>query len=124
MGERDPYGGSKGAAELVIRSYRHSFFPPNCHAEHGVKLASARAGNVVGGGDWTPDYDNGDSHEGLVSVHGSMAVRAYPWLLEATLEPEARVEFSSPVPSIALAAEEAWVPRARGRDRSVRSRVD
>ena len=55
MGEHDPYGGSKGAAELVIRSYRHSFFPPERLADHGVKLASARAGNVIGGGDWTPD---------------------------------------------------------------------
>jgi len=55
MGEHDPYGGSKGAAELVIRSYRHSFFPPEGLSTHGVKLASARAGNVVGGGDWTPD---------------------------------------------------------------------
>jgi len=55
MGEHDPYGGSKGAAELVIRSYRHSFFPPGRLAEHGVKLASARAGNVIGGGDWTSD---------------------------------------------------------------------
>lgn len=55
MGEHDPYGGSKGAAELVIRSYRHSFFPPERLADHGVKLASARAGNVIGGGDWTSD---------------------------------------------------------------------
>jgi CDP-glucose 4,6-dehydratase len=55
MGERDPYGGSKGAAELLIRAYRHSFFPPRQLARHGVKLASARAGNVIGGGDWTPD---------------------------------------------------------------------
>ncbi len=55
MGEHDPYGGSKGAAELVIRSYRSSFFPPDMLHRHGVKLASARAGNVVGGGDWTRD---------------------------------------------------------------------
>jgi CDP-glucose 4,6-dehydratase len=55
MGEHDPYGGSKGAAELAIRSYRHSFFPPEKYSEHGVKLASGRAGNVIGGGDWTPD---------------------------------------------------------------------
>ena len=54
LGERDPYGGSKGAAELVIRSYRHSFFPPDRLGEHGVKLASVRAGNVIGGGDFTP----------------------------------------------------------------------
>ena len=55
FGDHDPYGGSKGAAEIAIRSYRHSFFPPEKLSEHGVKLASARAGNVIGGGDWTSD---------------------------------------------------------------------
>lgn len=55
MGERDPYGSSKGAAELVVRSFRESYFPPQRLAEHGVKLASARAGNVIGGGDWKAD---------------------------------------------------------------------
>lgn len=55
MGEHDPYGGSKGAAELAIRSYRHSFFPVAKLDQHGVRLASARAGNVIGGGDWTRD---------------------------------------------------------------------
>lgn len=55
MGEREPYGASKGAAELLIRSYTHSFFPPERLDQHGIKLASARAGNVIGGGDWTKD---------------------------------------------------------------------
>ena len=55
MGEHDPYGGSKGAAELAIRSWRHSFFPTRDIARHGVRLASARAGNVIGGGDWKRD---------------------------------------------------------------------
>lgn len=55
FGDHDPYGGSKGAAEIAVRSYRHSFFPPERMSEHGVKLASARAGNVIGGGDWTSD---------------------------------------------------------------------
>jgi CDP-glucose 4,6-dehydratase len=53
LGEHDPYGGSKGAAEIAIRSYRHSFFPTDRIHDHGVRLASARAGNVIGGGDWT-----------------------------------------------------------------------
>lgn len=55
FGDYSPYGASKGAAEILIRSYRHSFFPPNRISEHGIKLASARAGNVIGGGDWTAD---------------------------------------------------------------------
>ena len=54
FGDHDPYGGSKGAAEILIRSYRHSFFPTERLDTHGVKLASGRAGNVIGGGDWTP----------------------------------------------------------------------
>jgi CDP-glucose 4,6-dehydratase len=55
MGGRDPYSASKGAAELVVRSYRDSFFPAAELASHGKKLASVRAGNVIGGGDWASD---------------------------------------------------------------------
>lgn len=55
LGDLSPYGGSKGAAELVIRSYRHAYFHPDRLAEHGVKVASGRAGNVIGGGDFTKD---------------------------------------------------------------------
>jgi CDP-glucose 4,6-dehydratase len=53
MGGHDVYSMSKGAAELVVSSWRRSFFPPAKLAAHGVALASARAGNVVGGGDWS-----------------------------------------------------------------------
>lgn len=55
MGGRDPYSNSKGCAELVTTAYRDSFFPPDSAKEHGVALASARAGNAIGGGDWTGD---------------------------------------------------------------------
>jgi CDP-glucose 4,6-dehydratase len=55
MGGHDPYSSSKGCAELVTSAYRRSFFPPERHGQHGVALASARAGNVIGGGDWAPD---------------------------------------------------------------------
>ncbi len=50
LGGHDPYSASKAAAEMVIGSYRDSFF-----AARGVAVASARAGNVVGGGDWSED---------------------------------------------------------------------
>lgn len=53
MGGRDPYSNSKGCAELVTTAYQKSFFPPESIHEHGIALASARAGNAVGGGDWT-----------------------------------------------------------------------
>lgn len=55
MGGDDPYSNSKGCAELVTTSFRQSFFPAEGLARHGVALASARAGNAIGGGDWTAD---------------------------------------------------------------------
>ena len=50
LGGHDPYSASKAAAEIVTQSYRKSFFD-----ERGVNMASARAGNVIGGGDWSED---------------------------------------------------------------------
>jgi CDP-glucose 4,6-dehydratase len=55
LGGFDPYGSSKGCVELVTAAYRNSFFHPSRHAEHHVAIATARAGNVVGGGDWAVD---------------------------------------------------------------------
>lgn len=55
MGGHDPYSNSKGCAELAVASYRQSFFSESKYAEHGVAIASARAGNVIGGGDWSAD---------------------------------------------------------------------
>lgn len=55
MGGHDPYSASKGCAELVISAFRDSYFPPDRIAQHGVALASTRAGNVIGGGDWSTD---------------------------------------------------------------------
>ena len=49
------YSNSKGCAELVTAAYRASYFPPAAWARHGIALASARAGNAIGGGDWTAD---------------------------------------------------------------------
>jgi len=55
MGGFDPYSSSKGCAELVTAAYRNSFFNASKHREHQVSLATARAGNVIGGGDWAED---------------------------------------------------------------------
>jgi len=55
MGGFDPYSNSKGCSELVSAAYRSSFFNPSQYAQHGVALATARAGNVIGGGDWAKD---------------------------------------------------------------------
>ncbi len=56
MGGHDPYSSSKGCAELVTASYRNSFFHPDAYGNtHNTLIASARAGNVIGGGDWAQD---------------------------------------------------------------------
>lgn len=55
MGGYDPYSNSKGCAELVTAAYRNSYFHPEKYKEHGVAIASGRAGNVIGGGDWAED---------------------------------------------------------------------
>jgi len=55
MGGHDPYSMSKGAAELLVASWRRSFFLPAELARHGISVATVRAGNVIGGGDWQQD---------------------------------------------------------------------
>lgn len=55
LGGYDPYSSSKACAELVANCFRNSFFNPADYAEHGVALATTRAGNVIGGGDWAAD---------------------------------------------------------------------
>lgn len=55
LGGYDPYSNSKACSELVTSAYRNSFFNPNNYQTHGVGLASARSGNVIGGGDWATD---------------------------------------------------------------------
>jgi CDP-glucose 4,6-dehydratase len=55
MGGYDPYSSSKGCTELMISSYRNSYFNPQDYAKHGKAVASVRAGNVIGGGDWSAD---------------------------------------------------------------------
>ena len=54
LGGDDPYSASKAGAELVTAAYRRSFFRPEDIDRHGIAVATARAGNVIGGGDWTP----------------------------------------------------------------------
>lgn len=91
MGGYDPYSASKGAAELVIASYRRSYFLEN--AESGkaetwkVRLASARAGNVIGGGDWALDRIVPDCIRALmrgesIPVRNKIATRPWQHVLE------------------------------------------
>jgi len=82
LGGRDPYSASKAAAEIVVSAYRASFFPPERLEDHGVALASARSGNVIGGGDWSEDRLLPDAIRALerqqpISVRNPRSVR--PW---------------------------------------------
>jgi CDP-glucose 4,6-dehydratase len=87
MGGRDPYSNSKGCAELVTSAYRDSFFPPDSLQRHGVALASARAGNAIGGGDWTSDQLIPDLMRGFLAgksclIRNPSAVRPWQFVLE------------------------------------------
>jgi CDP-glucose 4,6-dehydratase len=82
LGGRDPYSASKATAELIIASYRDSFF-----RDHPVKIASSRAGNVIGGGDWAKDRIVPDCIAALVKkkpipVRNSRATRPWQHVLE------------------------------------------
>ncbi len=55
LGGNDPYSSSKAGAEIIIAAMRNSYFNPTDYDQHGVGLASVRAGNVIGGGDWAKD---------------------------------------------------------------------
>jgi CDP-glucose 4,6-dehydratase len=87
LGGHDPYSASKAAAELAVEAYRSSFFPPASISSHGVALASARAGNVIGGGDWTPHGLVADTFRALmadqpISIRHPDAVRPWQHVLE------------------------------------------
>jgi CDP-glucose 4,6-dehydratase len=87
MGGHDPYSSSKGCAELLISAYRDSYFPPARIAEHGVALASTRAGNVIGGGDWAadrliPDVMRAIMESKPVQIRRPAAVRPWQFVLE------------------------------------------
>ena len=84
MGGYDPYSASKGCAELLIASYRRSF---TADATHPVRIASARAGNVVGGGDWAadrivPDVFRAAAAGSPVPIRNRTATRPWQHVLE------------------------------------------
>jgi CDP-glucose 4,6-dehydratase len=87
MGGHDVYSMSKGAAELVVASFRRSFFPTSSLHQHGVTIGSARAGNVIGGGDWATDRIVPDAIRALsqgeaISVRNPAATRPWQHVLE------------------------------------------
>ncbi len=87
MGGYDPYSNSKGCAELVSSAYRSSFFNVNNHEQHGVALATVRAGNVIGGGDWAkdrlmPDILTAFEQGRCVNIRNPNAIRPWQHVLE------------------------------------------
>ncbi|MBL6986254.1 MAG: CDP-glucose 4,6-dehydratase [Methylobacter sp.] len=87
MGGYDPYSNSKGCAELVASAYRSSYFNADNFTDHGVALASARAGNVIGGGDWAEDRLIPDIMRAIiqgrpVNIRNPHAIRPWQHVLE------------------------------------------
>lgn len=88
MGGYDPYSSSKGAAEIAISSWRRSFFNPEDYGcKHHVSIASARAGNVIGGGDWAKDRIVPDCIRALeagkeVEIRSPKAIRPWQHVME------------------------------------------
>ena len=88
LGGHDPYSASKAAMEIAVSSWRSSFFSPARASEHGVRMASARAGNVIGGGDWAanrlvPDLARSLPGNGQPELRNPGSLR--PW--QHALEP-------------------------------------
>jgi CDP-glucose 4,6-dehydratase len=87
LGGYDPYSNSKACAELVVSAYRNSFFNPAEHSRHGVAIATVRAGNVIGGGDWSkdrliPDILRAFMEERSVTIRNPHAIRPWQHVLE------------------------------------------
>ncbi len=87
LGGYDPYSSSKACAEMVSAAYRQSYFPIDKLPEHGVAVATARAGNVIGGGDWSqdrllPDLVRGFLSGEPVAIRRPGAIRPWQHVLE------------------------------------------
>jgi len=87
MGGYDPYSSSKGCAELVTSSYRSSFFNPSKFQEHQISIASVRAGNVIGGGDWSvdrlfPDIMKGIQNKSNIKIRNPESTRPWQFVLD------------------------------------------
>ena len=87
LGGFDPYSNSKGCSELVTASYRNSFFNAQDYSKHGVAIATARAGNVIGGGDWAedrliPDFVRAIIKGEEVKIRSPYSIRPWQHVLE------------------------------------------
>jgi len=87
LGGYDPYSASKACAELVINSYQKSFFNINNYHEHQKAIAVGRAGNVIGGGDWSkdrliPDIARALGNDKKIIVRNPVSIRPWQHVLE------------------------------------------
>ena len=87
LGGYDPYSSSKGAAEIAISSWRRSFMNPDDYDHHKKSLASVRAGNVIGGGDWAKDRIVPDCIRAIeagqpIDIRSPRAIRPWQHVLE------------------------------------------
>jgi CDP-glucose 4,6-dehydratase len=87
LGGSDPYSASKAATEVLTESFRDSYFRPEALRDHGVKLASVRAGNAIGGGDWArdriiPDMVRAAVANTPVQIRNPGAIRPWQHVLE------------------------------------------
>ncbi|MCM3765772.1 CDP-glucose 4,6-dehydratase [Neobacillus niacini] len=87
LGGYDPYSNSKACSELITACYRNSFFNPKTYETHGVAIASGRAGNVIGGGDWAKDRLIPDSIQCLlegetIKIRNPESIRPWQHVLE------------------------------------------
>ncbi|MBU0701717.1 CDP-glucose 4,6-dehydratase [bacterium] len=87
LGGYDPYSSSKACTEIVTAAYRNSFFNPEKYNEHKVSIASVRAGNVIGGGDWgidriVPDIIRAMGAHKPVELRNPQAIRPWQYVLE------------------------------------------
>ena len=87
LGGKDPYSASKSCAEMVVFSYQHSFFHPEKWESHQKAMATARAGNVIGGGDWSqdrlvPDIIRATQSDSEIIIRNPEAIRPWQHVLE------------------------------------------
>ncbi len=87
MGGYDPYSSSKGCSELVTSAYADSYFNAGNYEQHGIAIATARAGNVIGGGDWAkdrliPDIIRAYMNSQSVTIRNPDSIRPWQHVLE------------------------------------------
>lgn len=87
LGGYDPYSSSKACSEILTASYRNSYFNSDNYDKHKLAIASARAGNVIGGGDWAddrliPDFLRSILNNKQISIRNPLAIRPWQHVLE------------------------------------------